>query len=48
MEKTYLHWNFPNWITVVLMAGIGMALYHGALRFAQNYTLSMGGDDAGA
>jgi len=24
MEKTYLQWNFINWITVVLMASIGM------------------------
>jgi hypothetical protein len=24
MERTYLQWNVVNWITVVLMAAIGM------------------------
>ena len=24
MDRVYLHWNIINWITVVLMAGIGM------------------------
>ena len=28
MEKTYLQWNLPNWITVVLMASFG-ALFVG-------------------
>jgi len=23
MERTYLQWNFANWITVLLMAGLG-------------------------
>jgi len=23
MEKAYLQWNLPNWITVVLMASLG-------------------------
>lgn len=26
MERVYLQWNLPNWITVVLMAAVGMAL----------------------
>ena len=26
MEKVYLQWNLQNWITVVLMAAIGMTL----------------------
>lgn len=24
MDRTYLHWNLVNWITVVLMASIGV------------------------
>ncbi len=24
MDRVYLHWNIVNWITVALMAGIGM------------------------
>lgn len=26
MERTYLQWNFPNWITVFLMVMIGCAV----------------------
>lgn len=26
MEKTYIQWNIVNWITIVLMAAIGMML----------------------
>lgn len=26
MEKVYLQWNIPNWITVVLMVAVGMAV----------------------
>lgn len=26
MEKTYLQWNLVNWITVVLMATLGVML----------------------
>jgi len=26
MERVYLEWNIVNWITVVLMASIGLAL----------------------
>ena len=25
MERTIISWNFPNWITVVLMAAAGYA-----------------------
>ena len=28
-EGTYLSWNIPNWITVLLMVGIGMAVVAG-------------------
>lgn len=26
MDRFYLQWNVPNWITVVLMASVGMLL----------------------
>ena len=26
MEKIYLQWNLPNWITVLLMSGLGYML----------------------
>lgn len=26
MDRTYLQWNIVNWITVVLMASLGMLL----------------------
>lgn len=26
MEKVYLQWNFPNWITVLIMVGLGGAV----------------------
>jgi hypothetical protein len=26
MDRFYLQWNVPNWITVVLMAAVGMLL----------------------
>ena len=25
-EPTYISWNFANWITIVLMAALGMAI----------------------
>jgi hypothetical protein len=25
MDRTYLQWNLENWITVLLMASLGMA-----------------------
>jgi hypothetical protein len=25
MERTIISWNLPNWITVVIMAGLGYA-----------------------
>jgi hypothetical protein len=33
MERVYLQWNLVNWITVVLMAAIGMAV----VGFAASY-----------
>ncbi len=27
MERTYLAWNLPNWITIVLMASLGIVLF---------------------
>jgi hypothetical protein len=26
MERVYIEWNIVNWITIVLMAAIGLAL----------------------
>lgn len=26
MDRTYLQWNIVNWVTVVLMASLGMIL----------------------
>lgn len=26
MDRAYLQWNLPNWITVILMAGVGVVL----------------------
>jgi hypothetical protein len=48
MEPTYLQWNIPNWITVVLMATVGM-LVVGAIasgiRAAKGVSSAGGNDD---
>lgn len=31
MEKAYLQWNVVNWLTVVLMASVGMMLFGAAV-----------------
>lgn len=40
MERAYLQWNIPNWITVVLMASIGAiavgTVASGLRRYRQN------------
>jgi hypothetical protein len=33
MEKTYLQWNVVNWITVVVMATVGVAVVGAATSF---------------
>ncbi len=27
MDRVFLSWNFENWLTVVLMAGLGYVLF---------------------
>jgi hypothetical protein len=38
MERVYLQWNLPNWITVVLMAVIGFALVGAIAAGIKGYT----------
>lgn len=35
MDTVYLHWNITNWITVMLMAGVGFMLLSLAAQFYQ-------------
>lgn len=37
MEKTIIQWNLYNWITVLLMAAIGMAFIGAGASFLRNY-----------
>jgi hypothetical protein len=37
MERTYLQWNLVNWITVVLMAAIGMIAIGAVSSAIQSY-----------
>jgi len=27
MDRVFLQWNFENWVTVILMAGLGFGLF---------------------
>lgn len=36
MDSVYLHWNVTNWITVVLMAGLGFMVLTLAAQFWHN------------
>lgn len=47
MEKTILQWNLYNWITVVLMAFIGMALVGAGASLARQYAPGMAGGSGG-
>lgn len=38
MDRTYLQWNLVNWITVLLMVGIGMALIGAVTSGIKTYT----------
>lgn len=38
MEKTIIQWNFYNWITVVLMVAIGMAVVGAGSSLIRQYT----------
>lgn len=39
MERTYLQWNIVNWITVVLMATLGVSLIGVVAAALQTYKL---------
>lgn len=38
MERVYLQWNLPNWITVVLMAAVGFTLVGFVAAGIKGYT----------
>jgi hypothetical protein len=33
MERVYLQWNLPNWITVFLMATVGYSIITAAIAY---------------
>jgi hypothetical protein len=37
VDRAYLQWNLPNWITVVLMASIGVVLLQFAASGLRQY-----------
>ncbi len=37
MERTFIQWNIVNWITVVLMVSIGMAVVQAAVSIWRQY-----------
>jgi len=48
MDRFYLQWNVPNWITVVLMAAVGMLLVGAiasGIRAYTGQTASVSDDD---
>ncbi len=46
MEKTIIQWNAYNWITVVLMAAIGMALVGAGASLIRQYVPGAGSGGA--
>jgi len=44
MERTYLQWNIVNWITVVLMATLGVALIGVVAAGLQTYRVPASSD----
>lgn len=36
MQENIISWNVPNWVTVVLMAGIGYFLFGAVMTFVKN------------
>lgn len=34
-EPVYISWNFPNWVTIVLMVAIGMAVVGAVSSFVR-------------
>lgn len=43
MEKTIIQWNLYNWITVLLMAAIGMAFVGAGASFIRQFSPGGGG-----
>lgn len=37
MDRVYLDWNVPNWITVTLMAGVGTVAFGTALSLYRKF-----------
>ena len=37
MDRVYLQWNLPNWITVALMAGVGVILIQAVASGLRHY-----------
>ncbi len=37
MDKAYIQWNMPNWITITLMAFIGFSVFALGKRVAKNF-----------
>lgn len=46
MEKTILQWNIYNWITIVLMAAIGMAAVGAGSSLIRQYLPGASGNVA--
>lgn len=47
MEKTIIQWNLYNWITVLLMAAIGMAFVGAGASFIRQFSPGGGGSSGG-
>lgn len=43
MEKTYLQWNVVNWITVLIMAAVGTAVFGAVASFVRKQRGGNGG-----
>jgi hypothetical protein len=37
MERAYIQWNLPNWITIILMAGVGVVLLQAVASGIRQY-----------
>ena len=45
MDRTYLQWNLPNWITVVLMASLGMVAVGAVTSMLSGRSAAMANDE---
>lgn len=48
MEKTLIQWNLFNWLTVLIMVAVGMAVVGAGASFFRQYLPGMAGGDSGA